>query len=59
MPEKSDAVVALGNITDAETIAIVTFGDGHSRTVRLAAHATENRKIAGLAPVLMLALRRV
>jgi hypothetical protein len=41
MPEKSEAIIALGNITDAATTAIVAFGDERERTVRLAPHATE------------------
>ncbi|MEP6911779.1 MAG: hypothetical protein ABI923_03440 [bacterium] len=41
MPDKSDAVIALGNITDLPTSATVTFGDDPNRTVRLAPHATE------------------
>lgn len=41
MPQKSEAIVALGNITDASTSATVTFGSGRTRTVDLAPHATE------------------
>jgi hypothetical protein len=40
-PEKSEAIVALGNITDAATSASVTFGGDRTRTVKLPAHATE------------------
>ena len=41
MPEKSDAIVALGNITDATTSGTITFSNGHSRSVNLAPHETE------------------
>ncbi|PYS24349.1 MAG: hypothetical protein DMF72_05905 [Acidobacteria bacterium] len=41
MPEKSEAIVALGNISDAATSATLSFGNGHSRTVQLQPHATE------------------
>src|SRR5437588_514894 len=41
MPEKSEAIIALGNISDAPTSATVGFGNGHSRTVNLQPHATE------------------
>ena len=41
MPEKSEAIVALGNITGAPTSAVVTLADGRSKTVTLAPHATE------------------
>jgi hypothetical protein len=41
MPRKSTAIIALGNITDTPTSAIVTFGDGDSETVSLAPHGTE------------------
>jgi hypothetical protein len=41
MPRKSTAIIALGNITDTPTSAIVNFGDGDSQTVSLAPHATE------------------
>ena len=45
MPEKSEALVVLGNIGDTETTATVTFGDGRSRTVTIAPHATESVKV--------------
>ncbi len=41
MPEKSEAIIALGNISDAPTSATVSFGNGHTRTVHLQPHATE------------------
>lgn len=41
MPGKSTAVIALGNVTDAPTGAVVRFGDGDTQTVTLAPHATE------------------
>jgi hypothetical protein len=41
MPDKSEAIVAIGNISDVQTSAIVSFGNGHGRTVRLQPHATE------------------
>jgi hypothetical protein len=41
MPEKSEAIVALGNISDTPTSATVSFGGGLSRTVNLQPHATE------------------
>jgi len=40
-PPQSLAIIALGNITDARTSAIVSFGDGQSKTVNLPPHATE------------------
>ena len=40
-PEKGEAIVALGNITDEATSATVTFGGGRTRTVSLRPHATE------------------
>ena len=41
MPEKSEAVIALGNISDAATSATLTFGDGHTRKINLQPHATD------------------
>jgi hypothetical protein len=41
MPEESEAIVALGNISDAPTTATVNFGNHHARTVHLQPHATE------------------
>jgi hypothetical protein len=41
MPEKSEAIIALGNISDAPTSAVVTLADGRSRNINLGAHATE------------------
>jgi len=41
VPEKSEAIVALGNITDTATSASVAFGSGRTRTVNLPPHATE------------------
>ena len=41
MPDKSEAIVALGNITDTATSASVNFGSGHTRVVNLQPHATE------------------
>jgi hypothetical protein len=41
MPEKSTAIIALGNITDTPTSATVNFGDGDSQTINLAPHGTE------------------
>lgn len=41
MPRHSSAIIALGNITDVPTGATVNFGDGDSRTINLAPHATE------------------
>jgi len=41
MPGGSTAVIALGNVTDAPTGAVVRFGDGETQTVTLAPHATE------------------
>ncbi len=41
MPDKSEAIIALGNISDAPTAATVSFGNGHVRRVNLQAHATE------------------
>jgi hypothetical protein len=40
-PEKSEAIVALGNITDKASSASITFGNGRTRTIQLAPHATE------------------
>ena len=39
MPERSEVILALGNITASATSATVDFGDDH-RTVQLAPHAT-------------------
>ena len=41
MPERSESIVALGNITDNTTSAMVDFGDQHSENVYLAPHATQ------------------
>lgn len=41
VPDKSQSIIALGNISDSETSANVTFGDGQTRTVNLRPHATE------------------
>jgi hypothetical protein len=41
MPEKSDAIIGLGNITDVATSAIVSFGDDKNRRIEIAPHATE------------------
>jgi hypothetical protein len=41
MPEKSEAIIALGNVTDVATFATITFGDKKKRNVRMAPHATE------------------
>jgi hypothetical protein len=41
MPERSEAILALGNITANATSATVDFGDDHARTVHLAPHATK------------------
>jgi hypothetical protein len=41
VPEKSESVIALGNISDSATSATVTFGSGDARTVNLPPHATE------------------
>src|SRR5215204_3352673 len=41
MPQRSKAIIALGNITDAATSATVTFGDGRTQEVQLRPHATE------------------
>lgn len=41
LPEKSEAVIALGNISDAATSVAVSFGNGHTRNVNLPPHATE------------------
>lgn len=41
MPRKSIAIIALGNITDTPTSAIVSFGDGETQTVSLAPHGTD------------------
>jgi len=40
-PEKSEAIVALGNITDKATSASVTFASGRLRKINLPPHATE------------------
>jgi hypothetical protein len=40
-PKDSTSIVALGNLTDTATSAIVNFGDHLTQTVRLAPHATE------------------
>ena len=39
-PEPSQAILALGNITDNDTSAIVSFGNDQSQAVHLAPHAT-------------------
>ena len=41
MPEKGEAILALGNLTDNPTSATISFGDDHERRVHLAPHATE------------------
>src|SRR5437667_7372932 len=41
MPDKSEAIVALGNISDTATSATINFGNDHARTVKLQPHATE------------------
>lgn len=41
VPDKSESIIALGNITESATSATVTFSDGHARTVSLPPHATE------------------
>ncbi|MDX6446514.1 MAG: hypothetical protein QOH71_3588 [Blastocatellia bacterium] len=41
MPKKSEAILALGNLTDNPTSATIAFGDDHERRVHLAPHATE------------------
>lgn len=40
-PRKSVSIIALGNITDAPTGAVLNFGDGDVQTINLAPHATE------------------
>lgn len=40
-PRGSTSIIALGNITDAPTSAIVTFGGGDIQTVDLAPHAAQ------------------
>ena len=40
-PEKSEVIVALGNISDAATSANVRYANGETRTVTLMPHATE------------------
>ena len=40
-PEKSEAIIALGNISDTATSANVSFGNGETKTVSLAPHASE------------------
>jgi hypothetical protein len=41
VPQQSTSIIALGNITDTATGAIVRFGDGQEQAVSLAPHATE------------------
>jgi hypothetical protein len=41
MPKHSEAILALGNLTDNSTTATISFGDDHDRSVHLAPHATE------------------
>ena len=41
MPVKSEAIIALGNITDVATSATVRFSDKQERSVSLGPHATE------------------
>lgn len=41
MPKRSEAIIALGNITDLETRAKLSFSDGHTRTINLKPHQTE------------------
>jgi hypothetical protein len=40
-PEKSEVIIALGNITDTATTANVSFGNGETRTVKLKPHETD------------------
>jgi len=40
-PQQSTTIIALGNITDTATGAIMRFGDGQEQTVSLAPHATQ------------------
>ncbi len=40
MPRKSTAIIALGNVTDALTSAMVSFGNGDVQTLSLEPHAT-------------------
>jgi hypothetical protein len=41
MPEKTDAILALGNITDEPTSAKVDFGNERERTIHIAPRATK------------------
>ena len=41
MPPKSEAILALGNLSDSPTSATISFGDDRDRNVQLAPHATE------------------
>jgi hypothetical protein len=41
MPQESTAIIALGNLTDTPTSAIVEFSEGSAETISLAPHATE------------------
>lgn len=40
-PEKSEVILALGNLSDESTSASIVMGSGKSRTMKLAPHATE------------------
>jgi hypothetical protein len=40
-PRETTSIVALGNITDLPTSAVVSFSDNVTRTISLAPHATE------------------
>jgi hypothetical protein len=40
-PEKSEVIIALGNISDAATSANVSFGNGETKTVTLKPHETD------------------
>ncbi|HEX7723423.1 MAG TPA: hypothetical protein VF397_14785 [Pyrinomonadaceae bacterium] len=41
MPDKSEIVIALGNISDTNTSATITFGNGRTRTVNLQPRASQ------------------
>lgn len=41
MPPQSEAIIALGNLTDDDTSATLTFNDGGTRTVKMKPHETE------------------
>ena len=40
-PEKNEVIIALGNISDTDTSANVTFGNGETKTVKLKPHETD------------------